>query len=199
EQHGSPVVGDPAGGADADRDHVVPLGQLVHAAGDRVLGAGDVARGGPADQRQHAALLVDHPRGDLGAADVDPDREPHGSSSTGISCADGDRGGGGGGGAGRVSESSTEASVPAAAVTAPATRSATSGSRSAATVRQTGHHWHSAECDSGTLRTTQSRAASTRARASSPRPPTGPGPFPGPVTCPSPRRYGFAARGGAAP
>ena len=53
---------------------------------------------------EHAAVLVDHAGGDLGAADVDPDREAHGSSSSGIVAAP----------AGRVAASAARAPAPAA-------------------------------------------------------------------------------------
>ena len=55
EQHGRPVVGDPARRADADRDDLVPRGQLGHHLGDHVLGVDDVARGGSAASADHAA------------------------------------------------------------------------------------------------------------------------------------------------
>ena len=68
--------------------------QLEHQLGDRLLGRAAYGRGGgPAHLGEHVAVLVDDPGRDLGAADVDPDRQrpPRGcrlepTTSAGRSC-----------------------------------------------------------------------------------------------------------------
>src|SRR3954469_19016675 len=82
QHHRRPVVGDPAGGTDPDRGHVVPDAERLDDLHDRRLGLRDIAPWGV------AALAVDHPAGlvhhagrDLRAADVDPDRERHACDS----------------------------------------------------------------------------------------------------------------------
>ncbi len=76
EQHAVAVGVDPAGGADADRVHVVPVGQVQHQFDDGVLddlGALGLVRGLRAELLQDVAVGVHDARHDLGAADVDAD------------------------------------------------------------------------------------------------------------------------------
>src|SRR5690606_6346681 len=73
-----PVPGgvDPAGSADPDPDYRVRGGQLADHVDDHAADADRVGgRGVPAGLREHPALLVHHPASDLGAADIDPDRQ----------------------------------------------------------------------------------------------------------------------------
>src|SRR5262245_17747208 len=79
EEYGRPVGVDEAGGADADAPDPLPMvpSQLGHHIGDGVLhrlGAG--RRRLAAQPIEHLDGLVDDAGRDLGAADVDPDREP---------------------------------------------------------------------------------------------------------------------------
>ncbi|CAM5741168.1 hypothetical protein SALBM311S_09447 [Streptomyces alboniger] len=77
EEHTVAVGVDPAGRADADRVHVVPVGQVQDQFADGVLdhlGALGLVRGLRAEHLQDVAVGVDDARHHLGAADVDADR-----------------------------------------------------------------------------------------------------------------------------
>ena len=75
QDRGSTRIDEP-GSADPQRDDVVPRAQLLDDVGDRLLdllwrGRRCVAQ----DALQHLPVLVDDAGLDLGAADVDPDRQ----------------------------------------------------------------------------------------------------------------------------
>jgi hypothetical protein len=76
EEHPGAVGVDPAGGADADGVHVVPVGEVEDQLGDGVLddlGALGLVRGLGAHPLQDGAVGVDDAGHDLGPADVDAD------------------------------------------------------------------------------------------------------------------------------
>ena len=76
EHHGGAAGVDEACGADADRGDVVQLLQLLDQLDDGVLDPDDVVpQGGSATELDHGPARVDDPGQDLGAADVDADRQ----------------------------------------------------------------------------------------------------------------------------
>ena len=79
EQHAGPGLVDEPGGAEADGVDLVPAGSSVTVSPitlRRQLRAG--RRRGPLQLLDDAAVLIHHPGGDLGAPDVNPDRQAHG-------------------------------------------------------------------------------------------------------------------------
>src|SRR5690606_26522399 len=109
EQHAVAVGVDPAGGADADGVHVVPVGEVQYQFDDGVLDdlrALGLVRGLRAQPLQDVAVGVHDARHDLGAADVDAHRGDPGCRQVGAALpgADGsqDRGAAGADGGGEV-------------------------------------------------------------------------------------------------
>jgi hypothetical protein len=78
EQHGGALGVDPAGGADADRVHLVGGGQLVDDLDDPVQGLRGVLGGSvPTCLGHQVAVLIDDAAEHLGTADVDTDGQTH--------------------------------------------------------------------------------------------------------------------------
>ena len=83
EQHGRPVRRDEPGGADPDRLHVVPGDQFGGRVADRRGGAVDRVRRGIAIRAgTDHSVRSDQAGRDLRSADIDADRQSHGSGST---------------------------------------------------------------------------------------------------------------------
>ncbi len=94
EQDAVAVGVDPAGGADADRVHVVAVGQVKDQFDDGVLddlGALGLVRGLRAELLQDVAVGVHDARHDLGAADVDAHRRHTGCGQVGAAFPGADR------------------------------------------------------------------------------------------------------------